>query len=195
MAACGVAQLVSDTRFYSEGTLCDFFSALVAAAEGGDGLDSVRSIETMADPCSSDSMAQAGEREVCEAKEKEDQNDQNSNSLSSCNRIEKSLAVVTATMDDQLLAASSFELISACSVSWLENILVEASLRNRDRLSLLWDLLSQHYEATIQGATLLTYPLERYVIHYFIPFCFLLFYFVLFCFLYFGSLTIYIISL
>jgi hypothetical protein len=53
--------------------------------------------------------------------------------------------------------------VSASSVSWLENILVEASLRNRDRLSLLWDSLSMHYEMTIQNAAILTYSLERRV--------------------------------
>lgn len=65
-------------------------------------------------------------------------------------------------VSDALLSRSSSAFVSLSSVSWLENVLVETSLRNRERLALFWSLLSHHYEATIQNAALLTYPLERY---------------------------------
>merc|ERR1711871_99444 len=45
--------------------------------------------------------------------------------------------------------ASNLPPPSESSRCWLEMILVETSLRNRDRFSLLWPIISKHYETTL----------------------------------------------
>jgi hypothetical protein len=51
---------------------------------------------------------------------------------------------------------------SAASISWLEMILVEISLRNRDRFSLYWPVLKLHYQKCLgTNFTKLSYVAER----------------------------------
>jgi hypothetical protein len=137
VAACGIAQIISDTRFYSEDTLYHFFESLVAVTETADGFEHVRA--------RSESI-----------KESENKPTESSN----CS-VSTGLRAVMGELSDSLLRSSSETFVSPSSVTWLENLLVEASLRNRDRLSLFWTLLAQHYETTIKRTVLLTYPLER----------------------------------
>ena len=60
--------------------------------------------------------------------------------------------------------------LSAAAVSWLEILLVDVALRNRDRFSVVWPLLRDHYKRTLFGAgdgggvsIKLSYITERYV--------------------------------
>jgi hypothetical protein len=39
---------------------------------------------------------------------------------------------------------------------------VDAALRNRERIGVLWQMLEQHYLLTLKGATSLSYTNERY---------------------------------
>jgi len=63
----------------------------------------------------------------------------------------------SAKLDQSLLGLSSLLSIitsnipapSESSRCWLEMILVETALRNRDRFSLLWPLISAHYSKTL----------------------------------------------
>jgi hypothetical protein len=138
VAACGIAQIISDTRFYSEDTLCHFFESLVAVTETADGFEHIK----------------ARSEDIKESENKS--TDKNSNCP-----VSAGLQAVMGELSDSLLRSSSEAFVSPSSVTWLENLLVEASLRNRDRLSLFWTLLAQHYETTIKRTVLLTYPLER----------------------------------
>ena len=139
VAACGIAQIISDTRFYSEDTLCYFFESLVAVTETADGFEHVRK---RSESIKESSITLSAEK--------------NSN----CS-VSTGLQAIMGELSDALLRSSSEAFVSPSSVTWLENLLVEASLRNRDRLSLFWTLLAQHYETTIKRTVLLTYPLER----------------------------------
>lgn len=138
VAACGIAQIISDTRFYSEDTLCYFFESLVAVTETADGFEHVR--------VQSESI-----------KASEHTSTEKSSHCSVC----AGLQAIMGELSGALLRSSSEAFVSPSSVTWLENLLVEASLRNRDRLSLFWTMLAQHYETTIKRTVLLTYPLER----------------------------------
>jgi hypothetical protein len=54
--------------------------------------------------------------------------------------------------------------ISAASAAWLENILVDIALRNRERLLIIWPLLRAHYVNTLgQGVVISSYITERRV--------------------------------
>lgn len=48
---------------------------------------------------------------------------------------------------------------SSSTVAWLESVIIEISLRNRDRIAtLIWPLLNQHYRVTIGGGINEGYP-------------------------------------
>ena len=138
VAECGIAQIISDTRFYSEEALRHFFESLVAVTERADGFEHIRT---------PNESSKESENRVTE---------KNSNCA-----VSTELQAVMGELSDALLRSSAEAFVSPSSVTWLENLLVEASLRNRDRLSLFWTLLAQHYETTIKRTVLLTYPLER----------------------------------
>lgn len=140
VSACGIAQIVSDTRFYSEDVLDVFLEALVAVAQAADGFHGQGGQSGVID------SAKPGpgiERKGAQSP------------VSLC--LDGCIDGIT----DSMYSSSAVVYVSPSSVSWLENLLVETSLRNRDRLFIFWVLLSQHYEKTIQGAVVLTYPLER----------------------------------
>jgi hypothetical protein len=154
VAACGVAQLVPDTRFLNENTMSHFFESLIATTETADGFIQLSSnsleVETILET----------------DKESEDR------SRSYVSLVDQNLELVVGTISEPLLSACARASISASSVSWLENLLIEASLRNRDRLSIFWPSLSLHYETTITNAMVLTYSLERcvFAIHFYLHF-------------------------
>lgn len=54
---------------------------------------------------------------------------------------------------------------SSASVAWLEMVLVEVSLRNRDRFASLWPVLKHHYVRVLCGSAVsLSYVAERRVL-------------------------------
>lgn len=76
----------------------------------------------------------------------------------------KSKSAVSAELD---VAAHHDERLpppSAATVAWLENVLVEVALRNRDRFVLLWPTLSEHYSAGLSPTSSLSYAVERRVV-------------------------------
>ena len=145
VSACGIAHIVSDTRFYSEDVLSVFLEALVAVAQAADGFHG---------------HGQNGQSSMVDSKKPDP------GSVKKGARSQASLCLEDCIdgISDSMLASSAMVYISPSSVSWLENLLVETSLRNRDRLFIFWILLSQHYEKTIRDAVVLTYPLERLVL-------------------------------
>ena len=142
VSACGIAQIVSDTRFYSEDVLSVFLEALVAVTQAADGFHG---------------HGQNGHSSVADSKKP----DQGIGGKAAHSPASLSLEGCIDGISDAMLSSSAVVFVSPSSVSWLENLLVETSLRNRDRLFLFWILLSQHYEKTIRGTVALTYPLER----------------------------------
>lgn len=55
--------------------------------------------------------------------------------------------------------------VSHSSVAWLEILLVDVALRNRDRFVLIWPVLELHYTRTLCGQTgSISYVHERFVI-------------------------------
>ena len=72
--------------------------------------------------------------------------DQTSESFEAKDEIDPSVAELNRFVAS---VASNMPQPSESSRCWLEMILVETSLRNRDRFSLLWPIISKHYEKTL----------------------------------------------
>jgi hypothetical protein len=53
--------------------------------------------------------------------------------------------------------------VSRSSVAWFEMLLVEISLRNRDRFGTVWPLLSAHYSRILMGSLTFSYITERFL--------------------------------
>jgi hypothetical protein len=128
----GIAQLVADTRFLDEGELVGFVSALVMVIQG----------------TGNTSQAYCSNR---------DEDMPTPHVTASPNQVK--LLKLGKVVDGILTALPS---LSSSSVSWLEMLLVETALRNRDRFALLWPILSSHYRSCFGSERELSYPLERY---------------------------------
>ena len=140
IAQCGVANLVSDSRFLNETALRGFFTSLLAAAEGGRSFE--RASDTSTSVSTSTPLAAALAAELQED-------------------VGNDVSKLMARLQELLLKQyTSLPTASAASTAWLEILVVETSLRNRDRFALLWPDLSQHYHRCISPLTVY-YPPEQ----------------------------------
>ena len=149
--ACGIAQLVPDTRLLGDESLLLFTETLVATAEISDGFFSVDAeLATRAANHHGDVESSSG-------------------AVASATDRQQNLAVVTPyvkalqAVGGRAFAALVNKCVSASSVCWLEMVLASACARNRDRFSILWPLMSTHYRNTLLNAKRLTYSFERRV--------------------------------
>ena len=132
----GIADIVVDTRFFGENSLLDFICAItstIQCAEGGAHKLEAASGVRALTPCAPHVHMTPNETKNFR---------------------------LGATCDTIL---QEFDAISASSTSWLEMVLVEGVLRNRDRFALLWPHLSDHYRKTLVVASEFNYSLERCV--------------------------------
>ena len=140
VAGCGVSQLLSDSRFLSEGNLCAMVKSLVSVAESKD------DIHVSSEALDVDSLSEPDSTKVEEPSPKQ------------------------ARVRDEFLAKCCTALkghnsFSMATVAWLEMVLVEISLRNRDRFQALWPALKHHYLRTLCGSQVeLSYVTERRVL-------------------------------
>ena len=143
----GLGQLVSDSRFMEGPALQKFLSGLIAAAESDQRGDFDFQITHR--PSSSPEAATAAQ----------------SGLTLSCGEV---AAAAVDNLTQQLWRRKK-PALSAAAVSWLEVLLVDVALRNRDRFSVVWPLLRDHYKRTLFGAEdgggsiQLSYITERYV--------------------------------
>jgi len=130
----GVGTLVSDTRFFTESTL---LHAMTALSRCGDG--SVSSTASSTDTTSSgDTVASSSSSH----------SSSRSNGISiSSEKVAAAIRELTSSSSDS--AGDTFQAgskgVSSASLAWYEVVLVEAALRNRDRLSCIWALLDSHF--------------------------------------------------
>ncbi len=126
--------MISDTRFMSEDGLSAFVKSLVRSAEAT--LPARTSCPTTTAPCAD---------------------------------ISGSIDVGIKTRDfmDRISTAvegvaSGPKAVSRASVAWFEMLLVEVSLRNRDRFGVIWPILAEHYRTAVGGPDFsLDYVAER----------------------------------
>lgn len=141
MATCNVAQLVPDSRFLPENSLESVLRSLVCVAECKD--EAVRAIAEFAEAALAE-VSPEPEPEVSYAEER------------------WSVGELLASCNSALQGRHCF---SSASVAWLEMVLVEVSLRNRDRFQSFWPTLKHHYIRSLCGATVqLSYITERRVL-------------------------------
>ena len=62
------------------------------------------------------------------------------------------------------VCSSDTPLPSLATCSWLEMVLVDISLRNRDRFAMLWPLLDAHYRKALGGSDAVSYLTERRIV-------------------------------
>ena len=142
MIESGIEQLFSDSRFLEEDKLQLFLKSLISAVES----------------------------------------DQRGNISAESNLLDSGvlnseLGISSTILSCGELAAKAIEelsgrlrkrqrVLSAAAVSWLEMLLVEVALRNRDRFASIWPLLRDHYTRTIGPKSVsmanLSYIAERY---------------------------------
>jgi hypothetical protein len=139
--SCHVGQLVSESRFLSEASLDAVLRSLVCVTECKD--EAVRALAEAAEAALAD-VAAVTDSEPSGPRERW----QTAPFLADCH-----------------LALQSRHAYSSASVAWLEMVLVEVSLRNRDRFSSFWPILKHHYIRALCGpAVQLSYVTERRVL-------------------------------
>lgn len=145
----GLGQLVSDSRFMEEPALQQFLVGLIAAVEsdqrGDFDFQVSQGFTTSPEPAAAAP---------------------HSSFTLSCGEV----AAAAVDKLTQQLRRHRRPALSAAAVSWLEVLLVDVALRNRDRFSVVWPLLRDHYKRTLSGAgdggaasIKLSYITERYV--------------------------------
>ena len=158
IATSGIAQLVSDSRFLSEQSLDALLRSLVAMAEAKD--ESHHGDQSDAQPVSSSVPAEAGSEAPTSKEAKEGKTVQFSRNAS-----DELLHVTRDFLAASYSALAAKHSFSSSTVSWLEMVLVEISLRNRDRFSTFWPILKHHYIRVLSGPLVdLSYVTERRVL-------------------------------
>lgn len=155
----GVTQIIGDTRFLNDDSLINFFDTLIDTIEYSD----LSIKEARVYRSNSRNRIRIGSYDIS------DDNDINHkfndasmgcllessgermewNNISNLNKVIKSLLKLPKS--------------STASCAWMEMMLVEATLRNRDRFSILWPIIAGHYIRTLSGTAKLSYTLERRV--------------------------------
>lgn len=149
VSVCGVSHLVADTRFLAESQLLGYFQALIFVIEKSD-----------ASCMSNASFPRANQRfqnQVPPIPKAQPPSNPKANFTKTLYRGLDRLRAIASREIDELQA------VSPSSCAWLEIVLVESALRNRDRFPLLWESMSNHYMSTLSGANVLSYSFERRV--------------------------------
>lgn len=154
VSACGITSLVSGTKFLSEQTLRMLVDALINLAEAEE--TSKQAANIPASPVANRSRGASQDtrerartssgiaRDNCDSSEPLDQ-------------LRSVTAIITNVCND-------LPLPSQATKAWLEMILVDIALRNRDRFTALWPSLDTHYRRSLSGADQLSYVAERRVV-------------------------------
>lgn len=145
---------MSDSRFLSEANLETLLKSLVYAAEAKD--EFLRSSESPLSPGSNaGSSAKSGGNDAVQ--------DQGTDQIVSA--TQQVLQRAESTVRDFQSALNSRHSFSSSTVAWLEMVLVEVSLRNRDRFHTFWPILRHHYVRVLSGPHVaLSYVTERRVL-------------------------------
>ena len=168
--ACGIAQLVPDTRLLGDEILVLFTETLISITEAADGflldLDAVRyggesTTERYSVPDSPVASVVVPESTppIVAAPKASSSSRSSSSSVSAIDRYTDALKTISGKTLSVVVSKS----VSASSVSWLEMMLASVCSRNRDRFASLWPLMSVHYRNTLLNAKKLTYSFERRV--------------------------------
>ena len=138
MAETGIARLISDSRFLSEDSLLNSMSVIALCAEAASSSTTTNAADSTWLTFFDQTIAKQQQNQAVIRDP------------------------VLAILAENLQAIKSFvPRCSAASGSWLEVVLVEMSMRNRDRFLLLWPILDTHYRSALIAATTVNYINER----------------------------------
>jgi hypothetical protein len=129
----GIGRIVSDSRYLTEQSLFNSLLAIICCTESSEESTHTNKFQSCAKLCHSHMV--------------EDDED---------------TAAVCAALGEKLNRL--YDMLpncSECSCSWLEMLLADIVLRNRDRFSLIWPTLEQHYKCTLGPNATLNFVTER----------------------------------
>lgn len=142
-----MSSLVKDTRFLTEGALLAFIQSLVLTSES---LEKAPLSERLLSLISGELLR----RELVHLPSTRVINPTDS-------FLNDNLAVLNKINDAVLNCVTALPTCSASSGSWLEMVLAEAALRNRDRFIQIWPVVGKHYKNTLSASKTLNYITER----------------------------------
>jgi hypothetical protein len=70
-----------------------------------------------------------------------------------------------STATDMAIRTMTSELgkCSEASIAWMESLLADVVIRNRDRIASVWPCVEQHYRSTLRSSSVVSYTTERYM--------------------------------
>ncbi len=163
---CGLTNLVADTRFLTEASLLKFLTSLTGMTRRTSESSLLFPNEDstcLPPPPPAAAKTQQQQQPQHPPKQQQQQQIKKSSSDSCEFSIWTSHETVLSLVKSIARSAvnSGISLPSACSCAWMEMVLVEVSLRNRDRFATIWPVVGRHYCATLNAAAYLSYITER----------------------------------
>ena len=145
VSACGVASLVAESKYFSDDILLGFVRALSA--------------QTAEAEAEAEAKAERGSDAA-------GQSPAGGTLISARDGAQSPTQCLPLSTDDVIgnILSCEVPLPSPASAAWQENVLVDVALRNRDRFSLLWPVLREHYLRGLNSRRQLTYVVERRVV-------------------------------
>jgi len=150
----GIIQLVSDSRFLSEAVLQQFLKSLISVIEVKEDMLTVVGNTNESINSSDVVMTVTGVTGLSGR--------QHQQALDSVEFINSKYVEFFSQCRQSLNSRFSF---SSSTIAWLEMILVDVSLRNRDRFNIIWPILKHHYLKVLSGSYVkLSYISERRIV-------------------------------
>lgn len=154
-ARSGIVNLVSGTRFLSESKLTHFLKVLVRVTE----VKEAQRAE-LGEWCSAEAQ-DGGDVATSYSLEPLHYAQTAAHVLDNSECFNRMVLVLCNECEASVYASQCF---STSSIAWLEMLLIEVSLRNRDRFTLVWPQLKGHYVRGLSGRQVaLSYVTERRV--------------------------------
>lgn len=154
----GIIQLVSDSRFLSEAVLQQFLKSLITVIEVKEDEFTVvgnNTHEVMIDPSTDMMMMMRVDTGVTGLSGRQQ-------TLDFIEILNGKYVEFFSQCRQSLNSRFSF---SSSTIAWLEMILVDVSLRNRDRFNIIWPILKHHYLKVLSGSYVkLSYIAERRIV-------------------------------
>lgn len=160
VSQCGVSSLISDSRFLSESALQYFVSTLIVATES-------KTRESISGSHSNAASAYVRATPVTPLGEirrhppagspgpNASQTEPNRNSAT--NSTTSNTGAILQEFSNRHY--KQLHVLSSASIAWLEQLLVETAVRNRDRFIVIWPLLAEHYRQTLVPLSVMaSYP-------------------------------------
>ena len=154
----GIIQLVSDSRFLSEAVLQQFLKSLISVIEVKEDVFTVV-MDNTHEVMDNTLMTITGVTGLSGCSRQQQQQQQALDSIQVVNgKYDEFFSQCRQSLNSRFSFSSS-------TIAWLEMIVVDVSLRNRDRFNIIWPILKHHYLKVLSGSYVkLSYIAERRIV-------------------------------